>query len=386
MKPPIYLSLLLLLLIQASFAQPASKIYAARYDDMNRLLYSCNLDGAGMLAIPMSIRPKCIAIDWRSSPQKLYVGLVPISGNGKIIRCDIDGTNPEDVITDAVGVNDIELDLDHRKIYWIQDTYDDDKLFHADMDGLNSNITSIYETTTPARVLWGLALDVLNNRLWITERGGTCYGSYIRRMSLSGSGITTIMNPVCNPHDIEYFNGRIFWGDLDGLEQANPDGSALDTVMSGADVDGLAIDGTNNRIHWIDYSAYSIKRVDFDGTNRIEIIGGFGPLTRVDTDYNPSAVPVTLREELPVKYELFQNCPNPFNPSTTINYSLTSQQHVTLALYDLLGRKVKILVDETKPAGTHEARFTPDNLASGVYMYRLQAGKFVQTRRLMLLK
>lgn len=81
-----------------------------------------------------------------------------------------------------------------------------------------------------------------------------------------------------------------------------------------------------------------------------------------------------------------QNYPNPFNPSTTIKYELPRSSEVKLSVFDMLGREVSVLVNERRDAGVHEVKFDGSNLASGVYFYRLQAGDFVQSRKLVLLK
>jgi len=83
---------------------------------------------------------------------------------------------------------------------------------------------------------------------------------------------------------------------------------------------------------------------------------------------------------------LEQNYPNPFNPSTTITYALPKSSDVRLSVYDILGREVSVLVNERRDAGVHEVKFDGTNLASGVYMYRIQAGGFVQVKRLLLLR
>jgi hypothetical protein len=89
---------------------------------------------------------------------------------------------------------------------------------------------------------------------------------------------------------------------------------------------------------------------------------------------------------IPQKSALEQNYPNPFNPSTIINFSLTKSGQVTLSVYDLLGRQVSELVNDRREAGVHEVTFDGSNLASGMYFYRLQAGDFVATKLLLLLK
>ena len=98
-------------------------------------------------------------------------------------------------------------------------------------------------------------------------------------------------------------------------------------------------------------------------------------------------------EELPVQFVLKQNYPNPFNPSTSIRYhvpvmdaNFTSTTHVTLKVFDMLGREVATLVDEYQPAGTYEVRFDGSNLSSGAYFYKLTSGDFTSVKKLLLMK
>ena len=88
----------------------------------------------------------------------------------------------------------------------------------------------------------------------------------------------------------------------------------------------------------------------------------------------------------PRSIELEQNYPNPFNPTTTIRYGLPNRSHVLLTVYSTLGQKVAELVNGDINAGYHEVNFNAGYLASGVYFYRLLAGSFVETRKLILLK
>jgi len=89
---------------------------------------------------------------------------------------------------------------------------------------------------------------------------------------------------------------------------------------------------------------------------------------------------------LPTKYTLLQNYPNPFNPSTTIEYTLQHSGEVSLIIYNLLGEEVTRLVSGEPGAGYHKVDWNASNLSSGMYFYRLQAGDFVQTKKMVLLK
>ncbi|NWF90887.1 MAG: T9SS type A sorting domain-containing protein [Ignavibacteriaceae bacterium] len=112
-----------------------------------------------------------------------------------------------------------------------------------------------------------------------------------------------------------------------------------------------------------------------------------------------------INSEIPTAFELSQNYPNPFNPTTKIKFSVPnvilrqaqddndgtlslseSDQMITLKVYDILGNEVATLVDEYKEAGTYEVEFNANKLSSGTYFYRLTAGDFTETKKLILLK
>ena len=89
---------------------------------------------------------------------------------------------------------------------------------------------------------------------------------------------------------------------------------------------------------------------------------------------------------LPGNFILFQNYPNPFNPTTIIRFEIPRQSIVTIKLYDLLGREIKTLVNEVKTAGSYSYIFDGSKLSSGIYFYRITAGKFAQTKKMILMK
>ncbi len=112
---------------------------------------------------------------------------------------------------------------------------------------------------------------------------------------------------------------------------------------------------------------YRLKQIDFDGT--------FSYSNTVYAELN-----------FPSGFALEQNFPNPFNPATTITYSITTDVFVSIKIYDFIGREVNTLVNETKPPGRYQVAFDASDLPSGTYFYTLRAGDFSNTRKMMLIK
>jgi hypothetical protein len=107
------------------------------------------------------------------------------------------------------------------------------------------------------------------------------------------------------------------------------------------------------------------------------------------TDYNGDihySEEIEVNLSLGINFKLDQNYPNPFNPSTTISYELPVPSIVTLKVYDVLGKEIVTLVNMEENAGVHEFDFNADKLASGIYLYKIKAGTFEQTRKMILLK
>jgi parallel beta-helix repeat protein len=91
-------------------------------------------------------------------------------------------------------------------------------------------------------------------------------------------------------------------------------------------------------------------------------------------------------ENILQSFQLFQNYPNPFNPTTKIKYHLASPGFVSLKLFNVLGNEVETLIDDYKPAGTYEAVFNAKESPSGIYFYKITAGGFVKTKKMLLIK
>jgi surface protein len=121
---------------------------------------------------------------------------------------------------------------------------------------------------------------------------------------------------------------------------------------------------------------------------QVRNLDGIASYDTLEVQTDPSfATSAELMAELPVEAELKQNYPNPFNPSTVITYAVPQSGTVRLEVFDLIGRKVATLVDnERKAAGWYQIAFDASNLASGIYFYRIVAGKYVDSKRMTLIK
>jgi hypothetical protein len=106
------------------------------------------------------------------------------------------------------------------------------------------------------------------------------------------------------------------------------------------------------------------------------VLNFFGDLTDVSDNIN----------QIPQKYVLYQNYPNPFNPNTKISWQMPEAGFVTIVIYDVLGRQIKILVNEYKQPGIHEITFNADELSSGVYYYQLKTDNYTSTNKMMVMK
>lgn len=160
-----------------------------------------------------------------------------------------------------------------------------------------------------------------------------------------------------------------------------PDGDAESVRVQ--ETEEVTVFGITTTLVRITYASHDDVTADIglDGTGLV-IAAGY---TKVDKG-GGGATALERSAEVPDAIALEQNYPNPFNPTTTIGFSLSETGHVTLHVYDVLGRQVATLVDESLATGAYTIDFQAEDLPSGVYLYKLHLGSTVLTRRLLLLK
>ncbi len=162
-------------------------------------------------------------------------------------------------------------------------------------------------------------------------------------------------NPLSFPYSLTNTNARLTIGRCDAS------GGACDDAFFNGAIDDI-------RIYTRALSETEIQQLYLEN--------GWGSSTQV----------VKLNNTIDGHFEVYQNYPNPFNPSTTINYSIAASGHVSIKVYDMLGREIATLIDEEKSSGNYTCKFNGVNMPSGVYFYRIKAGNFSSTKKLVLLK
>jgi len=137
------------------------------------------------------------------------------------------------------------------------------------------------------------------------------------------------------------------------------------------------------------YYSVSADMIDYTAASPVNLSISYNNLNQ---NANLSLIPASVtgvnnnKPEVVSEYQLFQNYPNPFNPVTNIKFSLPERSNVKLIVYNVLGIQVASVMNEVRNAGTHTVSFDASNLASGIYFYKLETGKFTSTKKFTLLK
>jgi hypothetical protein len=159
------------------------------------------------------------------------------------------------------------------------------------------------------------------------------------------------------------------------IYETNFDSTTQQGSLKGKAV-GVEYIGSNFKVITLSFPLYYMNQASAKTLLEYILINKFDEVMAVDNE----------EIQLPIEYSLEQNFPNPFNPSTTIRYSLPEEGFVKLIVYNMLGEEIVTLVNSTQKAGMYEVTFNAENLSSGVYLYRLETSDFTISRKLLLLK
>ncbi len=165
-------------------------------------------------------------------------------------------------------------------------------------------------------------------------------------------------------------------GEFDQIVQQNPNTEEAAYAEIDALTTSLLVEGNDSSLHKGPSGKYLVKGKN-DYHNR---------LNQIMRKHFGSGNTETEKEIIPTEYTLYQNYPNPFNPITTIKYDLPNTGEISVIIYDILGRKVKELVNTKQLAGRYEVKWDALRVASGVYLYQLRTNDYVNTKKMILLK
>lgn len=234
-------------------------------------------------------------------------------------------------------------------------------------------------------------------KIWHTTDGGQTWVSAIVNSTRNSgavsavafgsvtSGLAVVLGTVRRTQDggVSWNLAQQFAGFLQGPVTFAP-GSHTAWVAD----DSTFSRSTDDGISWVSETSHpvagSIMHLSFADTTTGWAVTSQGEILK-----RSAPVPITLVKTPSRISEVFflqQNYPNPFNPSTVVRYGLPYRSDVLLAVYDILGRKVAAIAQGTQEPGYHEVKFDGSRLASGLYFYRLTAGSFVQTRKMILVR
>ena len=234
-----------------------------------------------------------------------------------------------------------------------------------------------------------------------TDPYGNVHGAYFNMMGYKNDSSCWI-NPLllsgtrktvfCFPGDPETRTG---WTELDGsYSNCNSDSVSELSMPNGPGDRRFLLNSGKVKLNPGDSQTIVIAQVIAQGTNNLNSVTKLKILSdTANAFYNRSFIVInkTPAEVLPDKFSLYQNYPNPFNPATTIKFNIPADtkgriSDVKLIIYDILGKEVTQLVNDKLQAGIYEVSFDGSNIPSGVYFYKITAGNYVDTKKMLLIK
>jgi len=376
--------LLFSILIFVTTALSQSKIY---WTNDASGIYRANLDGSNPehLIDLGGVAAFGIAID--TVGLKMYWTEVVTD---RIQRADLDGNNIENLLGTGTIPQGIALDPNSGKMYWVDGG--GNNISRADFNGSN-----VEELVTGLENPIGIALDLSAGKMYWTD----ATSNKVQRADLDGSNVETLLpsltdTVVIGPTGIflDHNSGKMYWAENSGsnplIRRADFDGTNVEEVVNIISAPGFntpyGVAVYNGKLYWSEKSAGKIRRVNLDGSNPEDLFTGTGqPGLIAIFQSGPNAVEDD-NSLIPSNFALQQNFPNPFNPSTTIKFSIPSESFTTLKVYDVLGNEIEKLVNEYLPAGNYEINFSASSFSSGIYFYRITSGSFTAVKKLILLR
>ena len=329
-------------------------------------------------------------IYWTDSGGTLPDGTVYI---GAIMRASLDGDNPEIVLGGIIcGIgapSDIELDPGRNMLYWGESS---DCPFVAlnriDLESSDPVLSSL--PTNGNYSVSGIALDIRNQMIYWTNTDFFVqepHGILRAPLSDTASEEYIVTGSVCDIA-LAHTLSKIYWTpcSLRFIRRANLDGTEVeDVIVSQGIARTLAIDHKGQKIYWTEPSEGVIRRANLDGTEVEELLSGLVVPGSIALSFGGEiSTAVEPAEEFPDTVELQDIYPNPVEGRATFAFVLTEPAHVTLEIYDQLGRRVALLASRTYPPGQFSVEWNPTGQSNGVYFFRMTSDNRSKTIPLVL--
>ncbi len=304
-----------------------------------------------------------------------------------VIKTAADGNGElETLFSNDAEINSLELDEENGRLFWGISHGSEAQLYVGDIDGNNEEMLQEVSSARTTRIRDIDYNASTNEVFWIVDGSEWIEGIY--KMQVESDASSRI-------HEAEYLTDLAYDASIDslfaygysGIIKVATDSSGYEEIIieSGRPCD-LAI--YENRLYWGNNGG--LFSSDLAGNDSVLVntrsVGEgmsfvFGPdITFTSTEHELSET------SIPNRISLKQNYPNPFNPSTSIQFTLPRTANISLKVYNMLGQEVSTIFEGRKNRGEYSLRFESKNLASGVYLYRLQAEEFSQTKKFTLIK
>lgn len=335
-----------------------------------------------------------------------------------IMAIDLDKDGKMDIVSTAAALNKITWWKNETGsgTSWIEQTVDNNFNYTQSVCAGDFNLdghTDIVAAALNAHQIAWYKNDGGNPVQWIknTIANNFSMAHSVEVCEINGDSLPDILGVAYGAHEISYWQNMggnpITWEkhSIDNSYSGPLEVCAADIDCDGdVDVAGTAGIGDEvawwsneggNPVQWVKhnlasnfYDAWPISLADIDNDGDIDIVAGSSTLDEIRWWENLLITTVVGNSKNPVpgQFELFNNYPNPFNPKTTIRYTLPASDIVSIKVFNALGNEIKILLNEEKQAGSYDVEWNADGYSSGIYFYSLAAGNFRETKKMILLK
>jgi hypothetical protein len=313
-------------------------------------------------------------------------------GDGSLLRSDVEFQRTDTLVRDGnfFNLSKLAVDLDANRLFYA---------FGETIYSNNYQGTAADSVASHVGIVSGIGVDALQSTLYWTDNGSTTFGNLKSVNYETGEAETLISQSLSYARSLKVdpASGKLYWatgsafsGNV-GINTAALTGTNVDLMygISGAvkSVHAITLDKEAGLIFFSDSEGQAVYSINAETGGDLHTV-----LTNIDeplgldihrgtsTDIQPQP------GEQVSEFQLRNNYPNPFNPSTTIQYSLPTAVYVRLAVYDMLGREVAVLADGRQSAGQHEVCFNARGLAGGTYFYRLETAQSSRLRKMLLIK